>query len=191
MEKRITPRREPAKPDTRLQIKKFHMFLKQTTVLAEGLDNTNWDQTQGTYTPGEPACIGAHIAHFAGNDDRDDGNDAFGGLVATAVFVGCDCCQIRALFRAGGSPEKPFGTVPWPLHPATVWKNMAEINEMPPALRTGFGSLDGYRKSRTEQEAWIQRYREKFNLDSPPPLLPSTSPAPKEPRKISTSCRLT
>ena len=89
--KRRTPRRPERTIDAKSQIVKFHRFLKETMPLVESLDNTNWDQEQGTYIPGEPACIGAHIAHFAGHDDADDGADDKAGLIAAAIFVDCDC----------------------------------------------------------------------------------------------------
>lgn len=134
-------------------MKTLKQFVSKTQKLADSLNDKNWDQSEGTYSPNFRCCIGAHLANlFRDNLDPVGGwLDYERGQAAAARYIGCTVEQLGLLLHAAGAPVKPFGGNRWPLHPAFVWQNLKRIEELPP-------------EDATAVDDWLHQYHEQFNI---------------------------
>ena len=104
-------------------------------------EQTNWDQTQGIYSPDkEKCCIGARLAkHFDAKYDFEGGTPPLKDgeyYYEDAIVYLCSSMDmgeevLNALLHVCGAPSLPFSSLWWK-HPTPegVWKNVLMVEKI-------------------------------------------------------------
>ena len=148
---------------------KLKEFATKTQHIADSLcEDDNWDQSVGGYASDIACCVGAHLARFFGVTAQDQGvprdedeigayasTDYIRGRQAACEYIGCTQSQLNLMLHAAGAPWNPFSPGDWHNPIGIVWRNLAQIETLPPEATTD----DLNRTAR-----WIANYHIRFGI---------------------------
>lgn len=133
------------------------LFVEDTLPTVQGLAGQDISRSLGDYHPDQVCSLGAHLAHHFRVSTWDYRHpteepreklssllleplwDSDRGRAAAALTIDCAEWQVDALLLAAGAPLEPFISTDWSEpNLVTVWRNLAQITEFPPAHATAF-----------------------------------------------------
>ena len=111
------------------------VFIDSLGMVSQLDEHTNWDQTEGVYSPDkERCCIGAHIAkHFnVRYNEFEDGEYYYEDAITFLCnSMDMDRNELNSLLHVCGAPSLPFSTLRWiNTPPGSVWKNVLMVEKI-------------------------------------------------------------
>ena len=104
---------------------------KQVVSYFKNLDKSRIDQCYGEYSPTDPCCVGAHLAHILGVVGQGKLGDYTYGIEAWCGLVGGNRLHAVVMLRECGAPRNPFDIDDWEVNPAEVFAKVYAIEELP------------------------------------------------------------